>query len=111
MLIPLTLLLIGVWYARKCFQLFAAGRVFTPDSIRFLRQFAGWSVASAIANIVCQMGVSLVITAHNAPGHRMLAIGIGTDELILLFFSALVWVMAAVISEGLNLVEENASFI
>lgn len=109
--IPLILLLIGVWHARKCFLLFNAGRVFTPEAIRYLRQFAGWSVASAAANIICKACVSMAITVQNLPGQRMLAIGIGTDQLFLLFFAAMVWWMSAIISEGLNLADENAAFI
>lgn len=109
--VPLCLLLVGVWHARKCFLLFGTGSVFTPDAISYLRRFAGWSVASAGANIVCGALVSIMVTLQNAPGHRMLAIGIGSDQIFLLFFAAMVWLMAAVIGEGLSLADENASFI
>lgn len=109
--IPLWMLLAGVWQARKCFLLFAAGRVFTPDAIRHLRRFAGWAAASAAANIVCKAAVSVTITMQNAPGHRVLAVGIGSDQILLLFFAAMVWLMAALVGEGLRLADENASFI
>lgn len=109
--IPLCMLLAGVWQARRCFLLFAAGCVFTPDAIRYLRRFAGWAAASAAANMLCKAAASVTLTLQNAPGHRMLAIGIGSDQVFLLFFAAMVWLMAAVISEGLNLAAENASFV
>jgi hypothetical protein len=109
--VPLCLLLAGVWQARKCFLLVGAGLVFSAGSIRHLRRFAAWSVASAIANIVCEAAASVVMTLNNAPGHRMLAIGVGSDQLFLLFFAALVWLMAGVIGEGLALADENASFV
>lgn len=109
--LPLCLLLVGVWYARQCFSLFGAGKVFTPAAIRHLRRLAGWSIASAIANILCHMAVSVVLSLPNEPGRRMLAIGVGSDQLLLLFFAALVWVMAAIIGEGLEIADENASFV
>ncbi|UCV16692.1 DUF2975 domain-containing protein [Quatrionicoccus australiensis] len=109
--VPLCLLLVGVWQARKCFLLFGAGRVFSGEAIRYLRNFAAWSVASAIAKIFCDAAASVVVTLANTPGQRMLALGLGSDQLFLLFFAALVWLMAGVIGEGLALADENASFV
>lgn len=109
--VPLCLLLVGVWQARKCFLLLGSGRVFTAESIGYLRSFAAWSVASAIARIFCDAAASVVVTLANLPGQRMLALGLGSDQFFLLFFAALVWLMAGVIGEGLALADENASFV
>ncbi|MBA4155735.1 MAG: DUF2975 domain-containing protein, partial [Flavobacterium sp.] len=38
-------------------------------------------------------------------------IGVGSDQLLLLFFAGMVWLMAGVISQGQKLAEENASFV
>ena len=48
----LALLLLGLWEARKCFNLFATGQVFTARAVRCLRRFAGWTMASVAAGIV-----------------------------------------------------------
>lgn len=109
--VPLGLLLVGVWQARKCFLLFGSGRVFSSEAIGYLRGFAAWSVASAFAKIFCDAAASVVVTLANLPGQRMLALGLGSDQLFLLFFAALVWLMAGVIGEGLALADENASFV
>jgi membrane protease YdiL (CAAX protease family) len=109
--IPLALLLIGLWQARKCFKLFAAGRVFTADAVRCLRQFAGWVMVSVAAGIVAGTVISVLLTVHNPANMRHLAVGIGSDQIFTLFFAGMVWLMAAVIAQGQTLAEENATFI
>ena len=109
--LPLCLLLVGLWHARHCFVQFAAGYVFTAAAMTDLRRFAGWAMASAGADIVCRALVSMLITLQNAPGQRQLAIGIGSDQILLLLFAFMVWLMAAVIGAGRALADENAGFV
>lgn len=111
MLVPVALALLGLGQARRCFRLFAAGQVFTSQAVSLLRRFAGWVAASAAAAILAQSAISVVLTLHNPPGMRHLAIGIGSDHLFTLFFAGMVWLMAAVIGQGQTLAEENASFV
>jgi hypothetical protein len=109
--VPLALLLLGLWQARKCFKLFAEGQVFTAQAVSLLRRFAGWVAASVAAAIVAEAAISVVLTLQNLPGTRHVAIGIGSDQLFTLFFAGMVWLMAAVIGQGQLLAEENASFV
>lgn len=109
--LPLVLLLAGVWEARKCFLLFARGRIFTTEAVRGLSRFAAWALASAIAAIVAGAAVSVVITANNPAGMRHLAIGIGSDQVLMVFFAGMVWLLAAVIGQGQALAEENDAFV
>ncbi len=107
----LALLLLGVWEARRCFRLFTAGRIFTPEAVRGLSRFAAWALASAVASIVAGAAISVALTLNNPVGMRHLAIGIGSDQIFMVFFSGMVWLLAAVIGQGQALAEENASFV
>lgn len=109
--IPLCLLLMGFWHARKCFRLFASGHVFTTEAMLCLHRFSSWAMASAIASIICSPVSSVLMTLQNPPGLRYLAIGISTDQVFLLLFAAVVWLMAGVIRQGQILADENAQFI
>lgn len=109
--VPLALLSLGLWQARECFKLFAAGQVFAARAVSFLRRFAGWVAASVAAGIVAQSAISVALTLNNPPGMRHLAISIGSDQLFALFFAGMVWLMAAVIGHGQTLAEENAGFV
>lgn len=109
--LPLALLLVGLWQAKRCFEQFAQGRVFTEQATDLLRRFAGWVAAAALAAIVASAATSVLLTLHNPPGMRHLALGIGSNHLFTFFFAGLVWLMAAVIGQGQALAEENERFV
>lgn len=111
MAVPLLLLLAGVWQARRCFELFAQGQVFTPQATALLRRFAGWVAWAALAALLSGVATSVLLTLGNPPGQRQLAIGISSDHVFTLFFAGLVWLMAAVIGEGQALAEDNEGFV
>lgn len=109
--LPLALLLMGLWQAKRCFEQFAQGRVFTEQATSQLRRFAGWVAAAALAAIVASAVTSVLLTLHNPPGMRHLALGIGSNHLFTFFFAGVVWLMAAVIGQGQALAEENERFV
>jgi hypothetical protein len=109
--VPLVLLLIGVGQARRCFRLFATGPVFTDEAVQRLRRFAAWAMASVVAGVLAGSAVSVVLTVGNPATMRHLAVGVGSDQLFLLFFAGVVWLMAGIIGQGQALADENASFV
>lgn len=109
--LPLWLLLVGVWHAKACFSRFAQGQVFTAEAAAGLRRVAGWVAAAALSALMGSMLASVILTLHHPTGQRMLAVGIGSDHLVTLFFAALVWLMADVIGQGQKLAEENQGFV
>lgn len=109
--VPLAMLLWGVWQARRCFAQFAAGQIFTSRATGHLRRFAGWVAGAALAAIVAGAITSVLLTLHNPPGMRHLAVGINSNQVLTLFFAALVWLMADIIGQGQALAEENAGFV
>ncbi|MEJ2693048.1 MAG: DUF2975 domain-containing protein [Candidatus Thiodiazotropha sp.] len=109
--IPLVLFMIGLWQARRCFKQFSDGKFFSATAVRSLSRFAGWTAASVIASVATTTLVSVVITLQNPVESRTLTVSFGSDQLLLLFFAGMVWLMASVIHQGQKLAEENASFI
>src|SRR5262245_13852543 len=74
--LSVALLLAGLWEARKCFRLFATGQFFAAEAVRSLRRFAGWVAGSVAARIVTQSALSVLLTLHNPPGKRFLAVSV-----------------------------------
>jgi Protein of unknown function (DUF2975) len=107
----LAFLLVGLWEARACFRLFAAGDVFTSQAARRLRNFAGWMLGFVVAGIVATAAITAVLTMNNPPGMRHLAVSVGSDQVFMLLFAGMVWLMAAVIGQGTSMAEENATFV
>lgn len=109
--IPLGLLLAGVWQARRCFDMFARGEVFTGTSTVLLRRFAGWVAWAVLASMLAASATSVLLTLGNPPGQRHLSIAVGSNQVFSLFFAGMVWLMAAVIAQGRSLAEENEGFV
>lgn len=109
--VPLLLLGVGLWEAYQCFRQFSTGQVFTVRAVRSLRRFSAWIMASVAAGFVAGAAASVVLSWGNAPGARHLALSIGSDQVFTLFFAGMVWLMAAITSQGQQLAEENATFI
>ena len=109
--VPLGLLLAGLWYARTCFALFSMGEVFTLQAAVALKRFASLATASFASTFLVSTALSTLLTINNLSGTRQVSIGISTEQVIALFFAGMVWLMAAVIAQGLHLAEENANFV
>ena len=109
--VPLGLMLLGVWQARQCFALFASGQVFTARATAYLRSLAGWVAWAALAAMLSAAVVSVLLTLGNPPGTRHLAVGLGSDHVLTLFFAALVWLIADVVGQGELLAHENEQFV
>lgn len=109
--LPLGLLLMGIWQAKRCFGHFLQGQVFTAHAIGLLRSFAGWVAAATVAAMLAGVLASVLLTLHNPPGMRHLALGISSSHLFALFFAGLVWLMAAIMGQGQSLADENRSFV
>ncbi|MCZ4306165.1 DUF2975 domain-containing protein [Zoogloeaceae bacterium G21618-S1] len=110
-LLPVAFLVSALIQARRCFGLFAAGRVFVVEATNYLRRFAGRVAASVAVGMLCSTALSVVLTLGNPPGMRQVAIGVGSNEVFMLLFAGMVWLMAAVIGQGQSLAEENESFV
>ena len=109
--IPIAVLAFGLWQARKCFRLFLSGRVFAVEAVSCLQRFAGCVLVSVVVGFFAGAGISAVLTLQNPPAMRHVALGFGSEQVFTVFFAGLVWLMAAVISQGQSLAEENATFV
>lgn len=110
-LISLGFALVGLAHARRCFGLFARGSYFDERVVRSLRGFAGMSALSVAAGLVLQAPLTAVVSFHNPPGHRFIEIGLSSQEVYSLFFSATVWLIAAVMSRAVLIARENSQFV
>jgi hypothetical protein len=109
--IPVVLMCAGLWQVRKCFQGFSQGEVFTNEAAVYLKKFSVWMMRSAFAALIVSALLSSLLTLGNAPGSRIVAVGLSTEQVLLLFFSCVVWLMAEIIRQGQALAQENSSFI
>lgn len=111
MMVPVGLMMFGLWNLRQLLSGFGAGQIFTIANSRYLRVFAWSALAVIITQFFTDGLLSIVLTLNNPPGQRVLAFGFSTDQLIGLFFGAVFVLIARVLEEGRKLADDNASIL
>jgi len=110
-MIPLGALIFGLLSARRCFAAFAAGQIFSIETIGRLKAFA---IAVALSAMLKPFaGAALVLLlAWNVPAiPRRLALTFDSDSLLSLIFAATVAILAWVMTEAIEIAEENKQFV
>ncbi|MEN3952870.1 DUF2975 domain-containing protein [Iodidimonas sp. SYSU 1G8] len=108
-LIPLGVLIHGLFGARRCFRAFASGRIFSPEAVSGLRTLA---IAVAVSTILKPLaGAALSMVLSGGPGGRVLSFNVGSDTLVALIFAGTVAVIAWVMAEAIEIADENAQFV
>ncbi|MGJ4998050.1 DUF2975 domain-containing protein [Bradyrhizobium sp. HKCCYLS3077] len=110
-MIPLGTLIWGLLSGRRCFDAFAAGRIFSRDSIRQLRAFAIAVAASALLKPLAAAALSVVLSLQQPAGPKTLALSMGSDTPLALIFAGTVAVIAWVMTEALEIADENNQFV
>lgn len=110
-MLPLGALIAGLVFARRCFDAFARGEVFSGETVGWLRAFAIAVVASAMLKPVAGAALSLLLSWGVRAAHMSLVLSIGSDTLLALIFAGTVAVMAWVMSEAIAIADENAQFV
>ena len=78
---------------------------------RLLKRFALGLMGSALLSPICGAALSVVLTMHNPPGQKMLAISIGSNQFILAGVGALIFLLANLLKRASLIAEEHAQII
>ena len=111
MMVPVGIMMFGLWNLRHLFVGLCAGRIFTLENTRALRIFAWSAMAVIIVRFFTDGLLSFVLTLSNHPGQRLLALSLSTEQLVALFVGAVFVVIARVLEEGHKLADDNASIL
>ncbi len=95
----------------KLFQNFSRGAVFTDHAAAMIRSIGLLLIISALLTVVVGAARSILVTATNAPGERMLAISFGSEQVILILLGGFLVVIGQAMAEAARMQDENRSFI
>ena len=68
-------------------------------------------VASALTALLSPTLIGLLFTLGAAPGKRMLTLGVGSNDVLLLLFAGIVWQVAHVMTQAVALADEHAQIV
>jgi hypothetical protein len=107
----LIVLVRGLWVAHLLFKRLADGLVFEPETGVLLRDFGLTLVVYAMFTPPVRMLTALLVTWGNAPGARLLRLGVSDYEIILAIVGTLVLTTGSVMAEAARMAEENRQIV
>lgn len=104
---PVLLTSAALWRAGRCLRAFARSHHFTLFAVKELRGFAALMCCAALVSILSPTVIALL----PGPGPRSLVLSLGSQQFLLLLFSALTWQIAAVLAHAVTLADEHAQIV
>jgi hypothetical protein len=106
--LPMTCLQVfWIWQLRQLFKNYSHGRIFTVQNTICIRRTAMIFLVMPIGSILLDSALTVILTANNPVGHRMLGVSIGTSQ-ISDFLTGLVLVVIAWIMNEAQRIKEEA---
>ncbi|MCA9006807.1 MAG: DUF2975 domain-containing protein [Planctomycetaceae bacterium] len=115
-MVLITLLLLaptywGLFALRRFLKACCAEDYLGAQNSRLLKRFALGLMGTAILSPVCGAVLSVLLTMHNPPGQRMLAISLGSNQIILAGVGGLIFLLANLLKRASLIAEEHAQII
>lgn len=106
-LLPEGIFMLSMWWLVLLFGRFAAGEIFTADTVRLIRNIGWTMVAMVAAAPVHEALLSLILTMHNPPGQHMLRLTTESADFGRLLTAGIVILVSWIMDEGRKLRETD----
>jgi len=107
----LAILVWGLFVARRLLRRLADGRVFEPETGVQLRRFGMSLVVYAGVTPLVATGMAWLITMLNAPGQRLVRVGLTDHEVVLAIVGIIILTTGSVMAEATRIAEENRQIV
>ena len=101
----------ALWALCALFFGYARGEVFTPRALSLINNIGVALFAGVIVTFVMHAPISLLLSWPKGPGHRLISLGFGSNDVSTLFSAGVVLVIARVMVRARGLADENAKFV
>jgi len=79
-MIPTGVAIYGLDKLRRLFGLYERGLIFGQENVACFRGLGRTIIAWVIAEFLCDVLLSTIVTLHHPPGQRILAVGLSSNE-------------------------------
>jgi len=99
--------MLALWWLFQLFGRFAQGEIFTESTVKYIR-YLGWTmIAGVIALPFEEALTTLILTIHNPPGDRIIAIGFESADFEELVVGGVIILISWIMDEGRKLRETD----
>jgi hypothetical protein len=106
-LIPLAVTEVILYFLIKLFKLYENKIIFSLDNVNTIRKIGITMLIGQLLNPIHEMLLSLTLTWHNPPGHRIISISIDGTDIGILLAALLTILISWIMAEGCKLREEQ----
>ena len=106
-MIPTGVAMAGAYYLMRLFKLYERGEIFKLSNVRCYKKLSRVLIWWFAAGVLCRSLLSVVLTLHHPPGHRMITFGLSSADLTILLLGMILAVIAWVMEEGRRLQEDQ----
>jgi hypothetical protein len=106
-MLPTAVAMSGAYYLMQLFHLYEQGQIFRPSNVQCFKRLSRVLIWWFAAGIIHRSLLSVALTLHHPPGHRIITLGIGSPDLTALLLGAILAVIAWVMEEGCKLQEDQ----
>jgi hypothetical protein len=106
-MLPVAITMFGLYQLVQLFRSYESGRIFTIENVKRYKKLGYTLFASVFGGLVYEALITWVVTFHNAPGKREIAITFGSYDIITLIVGGIILLISWVMMEGQNLAEEQ----
>jgi len=106
-LLPLSALIYVIMNIRKLFSFYKEGVIFSFEHVSLFKKTAKALIFWVVLSIIYESAKSVIFSAGNPPGSRVLKVGFSSAEITTLVLGGIVFIIAWVMDEGRILNEEN----
>lgn len=110
-MLPVGAVAYGLLRACLCLRGFGRGEGLSLHTVRHLRGLAAGMLAAAAAACLSVPLISVLLTMAAPAGRHMVTLQVGSNELLLLLFAGIVWQIAHVMTQAVELAEDHAQII
>ena len=101
----------ALWMLNRIFRRYAAGDVFSVETLRHLNHIAVALFAQVIVSFAAQAPITYFLTFPLGHGHRSISLSFGSDDVYSLFVAGVMLVLARVMAVARRMADENESFV
>lgn len=105
--IPVIIIELMLYFLMRLFKLYERAEIFSLANVNYLKKIGYALLIHQLTRIVCNGFISMILTWHNPPGHRVLVLTIATVEITAILTAFLVILISWIMTEGCRLREEQ----
>lgn len=110
-LVPLLILLYGLWQVRRFFRLYGDNDLFPAEAGHYLRNFGIALLVLVPAGIATSSAASVLFSLHKPEGQKQLTISVSSSEIFVLIVGALFMMIGRILTEAHRLAEESRQIV